>query len=77
MTVGDDIWMTLFNEDECVKLQYLRETPLYELYQQDEPPDSVFNGLLVDHAQWMRELEEEADFGAFDGLATSYNTCVW
>jgi len=76
MTVGDDIWMTLLDEDEYVKLQHLRETPLYEPYQQDEPPDSVFDRLLIDHTQWMRELEEESDFGAFDGLATSYNSCV-
>ena len=77
VTVSDDTWMDSLDEAEHEELQYLRETPQYGSNQQDELPDSVFDELLVDHAQWMRELEEEADSSGFDGLATSYDMCVW
>ncbi|CAE7174143.1 hypothetical protein PTTW11_05574 [Pyrenophora teres f. teres] len=76
VTVDEDIWLTLLNEDEYANLQYLRETPLYEPYQQDELLDSAFDELIIDHAQWMKELEEDAEIGTLDRLATSYDICV-
>ncbi|KAA8622319.1 hypothetical protein PtrV1_03625 [Pyrenophora tritici-repentis] len=76
VTVDEDIWLTLLNEDEYASLPYLRETPLYELYQQDELLDSAFEELVIDHAQWMKEVEEEAEILALDRLATSYDICV-
>ncbi|CAA9961698.1 hypothetical protein PTMSG1_05075 [Pyrenophora teres f. maculata] len=74
VTVDEDIWLTLLNEDEYANLQYLRETPLYEPYQQDELLDSAFDELIIDHAQWMKDLEEDAEIGTLDRLATSFDS---
>ncbi|RMZ73515.1 hypothetical protein GMOD_00008034 [Pyrenophora seminiperda CCB06] len=72
----DDNLMVFLNEDERVNVQYLRETPSYELYYQDALPDFAFDQLLIGHAQWMRELDDEAGFSELDGLDTSYNFCA-